>query len=123
MTATSLETEARSGDAALVRRVLFSEYLVLWLSVLYFLAVLPFVPQMASVEVLRNILSDMLPLLVVAIGQTFVLIVAGIDLSVTSIIAMASVVGASVMTGTAAIWRGRRWRFPPRCLPWWRSGW
>jgi ribose/xylose/arabinose/galactoside ABC-type transport system permease subunit len=41
----------------------------------------------------------MLPLLVVAIGQTIVLIIAGIDLSVTAVIAMASVVGASVMTG------------------------
>ena len=35
----------------------------------------------------------MMPLLVVAIGQTFVLIVAGIDLSATSILAMSSVLG------------------------------
>ncbi len=40
----------------------------------------------------------MMPLLVVAIGQTFVLIVAGIDLSAPSILAMASVVGAAVIT-------------------------
>ncbi|WP_051511741.1 ABC transporter permease [Skermanella stibiiresistens] len=100
MIATSIAGEARpSGPRRLLRHLLFSEYLVLYLSLAYFLAVLPFVPQMASAEVMRNILSDMLPLLVVAIGQTFVLIVAGIDLSVTSIIAMASVVGASVMTG------------------------
>lgn len=100
MIATGLGTETRaSGARRLLRHLLFSEYLVLYLSVLYFLAVLPFIPQMASAQVLANILSDMLPLLVVAIGQTFVLIVAGIDLSVTSIIAMASVVGASVMTG------------------------
>jgi ribose/xylose/arabinose/galactoside ABC-type transport system permease subunit len=41
----------------------------------------------------------MMPLLVVAIGQTFVLIVAGIDLAAPAILALASVVGASVMTG------------------------
>ncbi len=40
----------------------------------------------------------MLPLLVVAVGQTFVLITAGIDLSVTSIVSLASVVGAAIMT-------------------------
>ena len=59
----------------------------------------PIVPEIATVDTLLDILSSMVPLLVVAIGQTFVLIVAGIDLSAPSIIAMASVVGASVMTG------------------------
>ena len=42
-----------------------------------------------------------MPLLVVAIGQTFVLIIAGIDLSAPSILAMASVVGAAVVTQDA----------------------
>jgi len=46
-----------------------------------------------------DVLAAMLPLLVVAIGQTFVLIVGGIDLSAPSILAAASVVGASMMTG------------------------
>jgi ribose/xylose/arabinose/galactoside ABC-type transport system permease subunit len=54
---------------------------------------------MATANTAVNILSAMLPLLVVAIGQTIVLIIAGIDLSVTAVIAMASVVGASIMTG------------------------
>jgi ribose transport system permease protein len=40
----------------------------------------------------------MMPLLIVAVGQTFVLIIAGIDLSVTAIIALSAVIGASVMT-------------------------
>ncbi len=80
-------------------RLLFSEYLVLWLSIAYFLLMIPIIPGIATRTVFLNILSDMLPLLAVAIGQTFVLIVAGIDLSVTSIIALASVVGASVMSG------------------------
>ncbi len=89
---------AKSGLKALVERAVLSEYLVFYLTLIYFLAVWPIVPEIATLSTLSNILSDMLPLLVVAIGQTFVLIVAGIDLSVTSIIAMASVMGASVMT-------------------------
>ncbi|MEO1091393.1 MAG: ABC transporter permease [Pseudomonadota bacterium] len=87
-----------AGARHLVERLILSEYLVFYLTLIYFVAVLPIVPEIASPRSIYNMLTDMLPLLVVAIGQTFVLIVAGIDLSVTSIIAMASVVGASVMT-------------------------
>ncbi|MEZ5666960.1 MAG: ABC transporter permease [Alphaproteobacteria bacterium] len=83
----------------LTRHVLMSEYLVLYVSVLYFFAIWPFVPEMATANTAANILSAMLPLLVVAIGQTIVLIIAGIDLSVTAVIATTSVVGASIMTG------------------------
>lgn len=84
---------------AVWRRVLLSEYLVLILTVAYFGAIATVVPEIATADTLLDILSAMMPLLVVAIGRTFVLIVAGIDLSAPSIIAMASVVGASVMTG------------------------
>jgi ribose/xylose/arabinose/galactoside ABC-type transport system permease subunit len=104
-----LRTAGASGNAATrtaggirtrgwLERLILSEYLVFYLTTAYFLAVWPIVPEIATASSLSNMLTDMLPLLVVAIGQTFVLIVAGIDLSVTSIIAFASVVGASVMT-------------------------
>ncbi|MGP1396217.1 MAG: ABC transporter permease [Inquilinaceae bacterium] len=99
MSATGLEASGGTRLRTVLRRLLFSEYLVLYLTVIYFAAIVPFIPQIASLESLGNILNDMLPLLVVAIGQTFVLIVAGIDLSVTAVIAMASVAGASVMSG------------------------
>lgn len=101
MSAASIETHPSAGGLRrfLVRHVLMSEYLVLYVSVIYFFAIWPFVPEMATANTAANILSAMLPLLVVAIGQTIVLIIAGIDLSVTAVIAMASVVGASVMTG------------------------
>jgi len=95
--------ESRPGHGRfhrfLLRHVLMSEYLVLYVCILYFFAIWPFVPEMATASTAANILSAMLPLLVVAIGQTIVLIIAGIDLSVTAVIAMASVMGASVMTG------------------------
>ncbi len=81
------------------KRLLLSEYLVLVLTVFYFAVMWTIVPEIASSETLLDVLRAMMPLLVVAIGQTFVLIVAGIDLSAPSIIAMASVVGASVLTG------------------------
>ena len=83
----------------LLVRLLLSEYLVLFLSGAWFLCVLPFTPGLASPENFGNILASMLPLLAVATGQTFVLISGGIDLSVTSTIALSSVVGAKVMNG------------------------
>lgn len=97
--AAAAEARRHEGPSPAWRRLLLSEYLVLWLGLAYFAVVALFVPAIATPQSLQNILADMLPLLAVAIGQTFVLIVAGIDLSVTSIIALASVVGASVMTG------------------------
>lgn len=86
-------------------RLLLSEYLVLILSAAWFLCVLPLTPGFASTENFGNILASMLPLLVVATGQTFVLISGGIDLSVTSTIALSSVVGAQMMSGDTG-WLG-----------------
>src|SRR5687768_16005674 len=74
-----------------------SEYLVLWLSVIYVAALAPFTPGFISPENFGNILVALLPLFLVGLGQTLVLITGGIDLSVTSVIGLASVVGAMVM--------------------------
>ncbi len=92
---------APGSGRSLLTRLVLSEYLVLALTVAYFLAMWPIIPEIATLDTMLDILSAMLPLLVVAIGQTFVLIVAGIDLAAPSIIAMASVVGASVVTADA----------------------
>jgi ribose/xylose/arabinose/galactoside ABC-type transport system permease subunit len=107
----SRATAPRNGRSLLTRLVL-SEYLVLALTVVYFLAMWPIVPEIATPDTLLDILSAMLPLLVVAIGQTFVLIVAGIDLSAPSVIAMASVVGASVMTADSGYAGDSPWAIP-----------
>jgi ribose/xylose/arabinose/galactoside ABC-type transport system permease subunit len=86
------------------KRLLLSEYLVLYLSVGYALVVWPLAPDFATTDNLQNIFSNMLPLLAVAMGQTVVLITGGIDLSATSIIAVASIAGAWVMnTGTGLL--------------------
>lgn len=83
----------------MLKRILFSEYLVLLLCLAYWLIMIPLAPNWLSHACLANIVSGMLPLLVVAIGETFVLITGEIDLSVTSVMAVAAVVGASIMTG------------------------
>ena len=81
-----------------LRRLILSEYLVLLLSVMYFGCLAPFTPGFASADNLGNILSMLLPLLILAMGQTIVMITGGIDLSVTAIVAVTSVAGAAVMT-------------------------
>ncbi|MCB0054139.1 MAG: ABC transporter permease, partial [Caldilinea sp.] len=92
------QSAARGKTQRVLRKLLLSEYFVLYLSIVYFLVLWPFIPRIASPQNLGNIFSNMWPLLAVAIGQTFVLIVAGIDLSQPSIMALVSVVGAAVMT-------------------------
>jgi ribose transport system permease protein len=84
--------------AALGRRVLLSEYFVLGLCVAYFLALAPFVDGLATSGNLSSVLSNMWPLLVIAVGQTFVLITAGIDLSQTAVMGLVSVVGAALIS-------------------------
>ncbi len=80
------------------KRLLLSEYFVLYLTILYILVLTPFIPRIFHPWNLKNLMSNTWPLLAVAIGQTFVLIIAGIDLSQTSVMALSSVVGAMVMT-------------------------
>ena len=91
--ATNPELRTPNKLASLVR----SQYLILILSLLYFLVLAPFTPGFATTGNLANILSTLLPLCAVAVGQTLVLITGGIDLSATSIIALSSVAGAAVM--------------------------
>jgi len=118
MSAIDTPVAGKRGNGALARlrqgagRLLLSQYLVLILTAIYFLAVWPIVPEIAARDTLLDILTAMMPLLVVAVGQTFVLIVAGIDLAAPSILAMASVVGASVMTGDAG-YLGHSWAAVP----------
>jgi ribose/xylose/arabinose/galactoside ABC-type transport system permease subunit len=95
----STNPEPRTTNLPL--RLLRSEYLVLLLSVVYFVALAPFTPGFTSRGNFANILATLLPLFIVAVGQTIVLITGGIDLSVTSIIGLASVTGAAVMNGDA----------------------
>ncbi|MBA3872554.1 MAG: ABC transporter permease [Anaerolineae bacterium] len=80
------------------RRALLSEYFILYLTITYFIILSIFFPTLADPKNLSNQLSNVWPLLAVAVGQTFVLIIAGIDLSQGSVMAITSVIGAIVMT-------------------------
>jgi ribose/xylose/arabinose/galactoside ABC-type transport system permease subunit len=97
-TAPPQETVIRFSRFAWFRNVVLSDYLIIWLSVLYFAVMALWIPGFASQTNLHTIFSYMLPLLVVSVGLTYVLIIGGIDLSVTSIIALASVVGGKIMS-------------------------
>jgi ribose/xylose/arabinose/galactoside ABC-type transport system permease subunit len=66
----------------------------------------PAVPGFASPGNLRNLFSSLLPLVAVATGETLVLVTGGIDLSVTAVIALASVLGARVMTADGGLLAG-----------------
>lgn len=82
-------------------RLVRSEYIVLVLFAVYFLAMVVAAPGFATSRNFAAMFSAMLPLLVAATGQTLVMIVAGIDLSVTAVVALAGVSGALVMTGAS----------------------
>ena len=60
-------------------------------------------PGFFTVNNTWNLLYNLLPLLVIALGQTYVMITAGIDLSITSIIAVSSVTGGYLMSSDTAI--------------------
>jgi ribose/xylose/arabinose/galactoside ABC-type transport system permease subunit len=101
------EVSRSSGPTApLWKRVLSSKHLVLLVAVAYFALVAFFEPGLASPRNLANIISNVLPLLVVAIGQTFVLIAGGIDLSVTAIIGVSSIAGGAIMSSSHGILGG-----------------
>ncbi len=83
---------------SILQKLFLSQHFVLYLSLLYFFVLWLFLPHMANGRNLSNMSSNMWPLLALAIGQMFVLIVGGIDLSQTSIMALVSVLGGAVMS-------------------------
>ena len=92
---------ARRASSPLVRRLqglLLSDYFVLYLTIFFFVLAALFFPTLALPSNISNQLLNMWPLLAVAVGQTFVLILGGIDLSQGSVMAITSVVGAIFMT-------------------------
>ena len=84
--------------AGIARNVLLSEYFILYLTIAYFIVMAAFFPELVSARNISNQLSNVWPLLAVAIGQTFVIIITGIDLSQGAMMGFVSVTGAVVMT-------------------------
>ncbi|HRL11303.1 MAG TPA: ABC transporter permease [Aggregatilineales bacterium] len=101
MTAATRGARSRQPSApwmAFLWRLLLSDYFVLYLTIIFFVVASFFFPTLSAPGNISNQLSNIWPLLAVAVGQTFVLILGGIDLSVTSIMAVTSVGGALLMT-------------------------
>ncbi|MGC3954692.1 MAG: ABC transporter permease [Propionicimonas sp.] len=93
---------APAEKQAIWRRFLDSDLFVLGLIVVLVLVMLPFTSgRLLSQGNLLNVASNFWPLLLVVIGQTFVLIAAGIDLSQTAILAFTSVFGAMLVMTVA----------------------
>ncbi len=96
MTATAQPQPSASDRAISIgKRILMSEYLILYLCIAMFIGLYLLSPTVATPRNIGNLLSNMWPLLVIAVGQTFVLIIAGIDLSQGAVVSLASVVGAA----------------------------
>lgn len=79
-------------------RDFFSERVVWLILAVYAAAALVFVPNFASVNNLANILVQSADMVIVACGVMFVVLNGGIDFSCTSVMALASVFGAKIMT-------------------------
>lgn len=82
----------------LPRRLLISEYLILYLCVFFFVVLIPVIPTIATpYNLISNLSSNIWPLFAVAIGQTFVLIIAGIDLSQGAVISLTSIIAGLLL--------------------------
>lgn len=89
-----------------------TSHLLLLLCLVYFGALAPFTPGFATVGNLQTILAYLLPLLVASVGLTLVLVIGGMDLSITSTIALASVVGGKIMSAEEGWLAGSPWAVP-----------
>ncbi len=91
---------ARHSFISRVRHLLVSDYFILYLTIIFFIVASYFFPTLSSPGNISNQFQNMWPLLAVAIGQTFVLILGGIDLSVGATMGITSVIGAIIMAET-----------------------
>lgn len=80
-----------------MRRFLAGEGFVAVLIVVYVLAVSPFAAGLLSQRNLLNVASNLWPLLIIVIGQMFVLLLAGIDLAQTAVINVTNTLGAALV--------------------------
>jgi ribose/xylose/arabinose/galactoside ABC-type transport system permease subunit len=93
-----VEAQPRGGAlAAFIRLLLLSDYFILVLTVLLFVVASIAFPTLRLPGNIANQFSNIWPLLAVAIGQTFVLIIGGIDLSQGAVMGVTSVIGALIM--------------------------
>lgn len=79
-----------------------SRYAIFFVLVAVYLAGLAVSPAFAEPNYLFNILRQIAPVGIAAIGVTLVMILGGVDLSVGAVISLTSVLAATIMAGDAA---------------------
>lgn len=89
---------------------------IFWILLLYLAVSLLFVPNFATPYNIKNILGQLCVLLTVACGQHFAVLNGGVDFSATSVIALTSVVGASIMSTTVGLLKGQWYAVPTALL-------
>jgi ribose/xylose/arabinose/galactoside ABC-type transport system permease subunit len=89
-------TPATTADP--LRWLLRSDAAPLLLAVAWLAVVAPLRPEVVSAANLGYVVASAAPLLLLAVGQLFVLLVGGIDLSASAVVGLASVAGAVAMT-------------------------
>ena len=72
--------------------------IILYVCGLYYLLAAAFAPGFFTAHNSIYLLFNLIPILILAVGQTFVILTAGIDLSITSVVAVSSVVGGYLMS-------------------------
>ena len=78
----------------------------------YVILCIVFVPNFATLYTMRNIMSQVCVLLTVACGVQFAVLNGGVDFSSTAVIALAAVVGASIMSETTGYLAGQWYAIP-----------
>lgn len=81
-------------------KLLTSEFFILIMSAIYYVIIGAISPRMFSGNMIKNIFQNMWPLLAGCLGQTFVLLLGGIDLSQTSVISLCSIVAGILLGGS-----------------------
>lgn len=93
--------EKAHGDVKqinMLRRFFAGEGFVAALIIVYITAIAPFASGMISERNMLNVLSNLWPLAIIVIGQTFVLVLGGIDLSQAALINITNTFGALLLT-------------------------
>ena len=103
-TAEPVSAEDPLARRPLLRRLLAAQTLTIFFALIAIFAVFSLLrpEQFASVDNFRNIAIDASVLLAIAVGMTFVILTAGIDLSVGAVLVFSSVLSAQVMEALGA---------------------
>lgn len=95
-----------------LKKIYGSADAIIWFILVFFVVAVLAVPNFATTNNIRNVLSQSCVLLTVACGVHFAVLNGGVDFSSTSIIALTSVVGASIMSETSGLLAGKWYAVP-----------